>query len=168
MSEELNKGLKGNISPERALEFNSAKLERIYGALASMLTRVVRAVQEKYGEEGYEVCHQAIRGPQRPPGIPPKGSLQDFCNGLEKGCFFTHEWERVIDEPNRRKYIFTKCLWAAKFREVGGEDIGFWICEGDEPSVRAYNANMKFTRTKTLMEGDEVCDHMYEEEIPDC
>lgn len=167
MSEEFNKGLKGNISRERMLELLSAKLEREYGQLATMLTRVVRAVQQEYGEEGYELCHRALLGPERPPGMPPQGSVSDFCDALEEGCFFTQEWKRVIDEDNRRKYRFTKCLRADKFREVGGEDIGFWFCERDEPAVRAYNANIRFTRTNTLMEGHDECDHLFEEVTPD-
>jgi len=52
-------------------------------------------------------------------------------------------------------------MWADVFRELGAQDIGFWICEGDGPAVSAFNPAIGFHRTKTLMMGDDYCDHSY-------
>jgi len=57
----------------------------------------------------------------------------------------------------------TKCLFADEMRRLGAADIGdafycaydFGFCEGLNPSIR-------FTRTKSLMCGDDCCNHTYE------
>jgi len=57
----------------------------------------------------------------------------------------------------------TKCVFADEMRRLGATDIGdafycaydFGFCEGLNPAIR-------FTRTKTLMNGDDCCNHTYE------
>jgi len=44
---------------------------------------------------------------------------------------------------------------------LGAEDIGVWICEADGPIAAAFNPRIRFQRTKTLMEGNDCCDHVY-------
>ena len=51
-------------------------------------------------------------------------------------------------------------MWADIFRSLGAEDIGLWICEGDGPAAAAFNPAIRLKRTKTLMEGDDCCDHV--------
>ena len=47
------------------------------------------------------------------------------------------------------------------YRELGEPQLGFVICAGDEPGVRSYNPKLGFKRTKVLMNGDELCDHVF-------
>jgi hypothetical protein len=44
---------------------------------------------------------------------------------------------------------------------LGEPDLGYLLCAGDEPAVKAFNPALGFQRTKVLMRGDEECDHVF-------
>jgi hypothetical protein len=68
----------------------------------------------------------------------------------------------VEDTDKAMEFRVTECLWAKTFREAGAEDIGFaTICYPDFASARAFNPQIKLIRTKTLMQGDDHCDHRW-------
>jgi hypothetical protein len=73
----------------------------------------------------------------------------------------SHSWERVIDDPDRIGYHYTRCMWAEVYRDLGEPELGFVICAGDEPAILSCNPRLAFKRTKVLMKGDEVCDHVF-------
>ena len=52
-------------------------------------------------------------------------------------------------------------MYAEILRELGEPELGLVICARDEPWVRSYNPALAFHRTKTLMEGDDICDHTF-------
>ncbi|NIM06238.1 MAG: hypothetical protein GTN65_11635 [Armatimonadetes bacterium] len=88
-------------------------------------------------------------------------TLRAFCAALEAGCAGSHEWLKLEDADRRQAYRFTRCMWAEIFTELDARDIGFWLCEGDDPIASAFNAAIGFQRNKTLMEGDDCCDHIF-------
>jgi hypothetical protein len=54
------------------------------------------------------------------------------------------------------------CFWADEFRRAGGADIGYELCcMADFYIVEVFNPEITYRRTKTLMKGDECCDHLY-------
>ena len=67
----------------------------------------------------------------------------------------------MVDKPGQVGYRFRRCLWAEIFNELCAPDIGRWLCEGDEPSVRSFNPRLGLSRTKTLMSGDSQCNHVF-------
>ncbi|MDY7010510.1 MAG: L-2-amino-thiazoline-4-carboxylic acid hydrolase [Planctomycetota bacterium] len=150
-----------NAEISRQFDRTVSQLVRSY---CSSLVAVVRAIEAEYGEKGKEVARQGYlselkeraREAERKGG---KGDVQAFCAELEKTCMNTHEWQRVIDEQNKVAYHFTRCMWAEEFRRLGAPDIGKWLCDTDEPAAKA--ANLKFERTRTIVEGDEICDHIF-------
>ena len=57
----------------------------------------------------------------------------------------------------------TECLWAKTFREAGAPEMGYAVCcAGDWGMCQAFNPEIKLTRTKTLMKGDECCNYRWE------
>ncbi len=67
-----------------------------------------------------------------------------------------------VDHSDSREYKITKCPWADFASENGIEDFVFaYHCMSDYPIVEGYNPNIEFTRTKTLMMGDDCCNHCY-------
>jgi len=56
-----------------------------------------------------------------------------------------------------------ECLWAEVFKAAGLEgDIGHAaVCNMDYYWPTAFNPTFKMERTKTLMQGDDVCNHRY-------
>lgn len=60
------------------------------------------------------------------------------------------------------EYRVTECLWAKTFRDAGVSDLGeACICHGDYAAIEAFNADFEMVRDKTLMAGDECCNHRY-------
>jgi len=56
----------------------------------------------------------------------------------------------------------TRCLFADEMRKLDAADIGFaFYCAYDEGFCQGFNPEIRFTRTRTLMQGDDCCDHTY-------
>jgi len=139
-------------------------LKRKMKGAAGLGVRLLHAMEERFGPEAREVVREMARNRQpmpRPDAGEPEADLHAFCDRLDRGCAGSHRWERVMDEPDRVGYRFTRCMWAEVYRELGEPELGFVICAGDEPAVKSYNPGLGFSRTKVLMNGDEICDHVF-------
>ena len=56
----------------------------------------------------------------------------------------------------------TECLWEKPYRERNATDIGYaTTCYSDFGAAKASNPNITLTRTKTLMQGYDSCDHCW-------
>jgi hypothetical protein len=68
----------------------------------------------------------------------------------------------VEDTDKVLEWKFTECLFAKTFREADAADIGFaTICYGDYGRAEALRPKIRFTLTKTLMQGHDCCNHRY-------
>lgn len=85
-------------------------------------------------------------------------------NAEHQKYFWSHAvtTQVIEDRPESYEMKVTECLWAQTFREANAGDIGFAsICYGDEAMAAAFDQRLKFTRTKTLMKGDDCCHFRY-------
>lgn len=74
----------------------------------------------------------------------------------------TAVWEIIEDSPKKLTFHYKECLWAKTMKELNATDIGFRICcQPDYAIATAYHPKVKLTRTKTIMEGNNCCDHTY-------
>jgi len=94
----------------------------------------------------------------------PENTLQDFVRPFyEEEVYKTILTIEVIE--NREDLVLwriTECLNAKIFRELNAAEIGYaTLCHGDEAWAKAFNPDIQFSRTKTLMEGHDCCDHCY-------
>ena len=72
--------------------------------------------------------------------------------------------EFTVEErsPELLKIRVTKCLFAGEMRRLGAADIGSaFYCSYDHGFCLGLNPAIRFTRTKTLMRGDDSCNHTY-------
>ncbi len=70
--------------------------------------------------------------------------------------------EVVEDTPKAFEIKVKECLWAKTFREAKAGDLGYILtCYGDIASAPAFNPKMRMIRTKTLMQGDDACNHRF-------
>lgn len=53
----------------------------------------------------------------------------------------------------------SRCFINEVVRDIGLTHLGDRICHGDFIFWENYHPNVRFTRTKTLLRGDECCDH---------
>jgi hypothetical protein len=73
----------------------------------------------------------------------------------------THE---IVEDTDKVFELrVTECVWAKVFRDAGlGGSIGHAaICNMDYYWPAAFNENFKMERDKTLMQGDDCCNHRY-------
>jgi hypothetical protein len=80
-------------------------------------------------------------------------------------------WKWVLDEGieyefedtlEGTQFRVTRCPLAKMAQEIGAANWGYiCFCADDPPMVAGFNPKMGFRRTKTLMEGDDYCDHFY-------
>ena len=161
-------GSLNDILPEPISEENEKILldllkQKMKGA-AGLAVQLLHAMEERFGPEAREVVRDMARNIELAPRTDagePETDLREFCDRLDRGCAGSHRWEKVIDEPDRIGYHFTRCMWAEIYRELGEPELGLVICAGDEPAIRSHNPKLGFKRTKVLMSGDEICDHIF-------
>lgn len=80
----------------------------------------------------------------------------------------SHFWKHVLtfevveDTPQAFEVQVTECLWAKTFREIGAADIGYLlICHPDYAYCQGFNSKITMSRSKTLMQGDDYCNHYW-------
>jgi hypothetical protein len=56
----------------------------------------------------------------------------------------------------------TECLWAKTFIDAKAADLGYAaVCFGDYQTAKSFNPRIELVRNKTLMQGDDCCNHRY-------
>jgi hypothetical protein len=95
----------------------------------------------------------------------PKNDLAAFLTPLKSpDPLWQHAltWQMVEESEKVGEIKVTECLWAKTFRDAGAGDIGYALmCHGDFAAAPAFNPKMKMTRTKTLMQGHDCCNHRW-------
>jgi hypothetical protein len=91
--------------------------------------------------------------------------ISTFWEPLTKSDF----WRNVISVTIEKQATFsgivtmTECLFAKTFRESDAADIGYAaICHADYAVANTFNPDLKLTRNKCLMNGDDCCYFEYE------
>lgn len=77
-------------------------------------------------------------------------------------------WQHVLtfqiveDTPRAFEVKVTECLWAKSYRDAKAADLGYVLsCYGDFAATKGFNPKMRMIRTKTLMQGNDCCNHRY-------
>jgi hypothetical protein len=139
-------------------------LKRKMTVMAEIAVELLHAMEKRFGSKAHEVVREMINRQEfearQNPG-KPETDLRDLCAIVDKTAAGTHKWKKTGNQPNSVGYNFTRCLYAEIFRELGEPELGFIMCARDEPWVKSYNPKLAFKRTKTLMNGDEICDNTY-------
>ena len=163
MDGRLNDILPEPVSPENE-EVLLDLLKRKMAVSLDLAVEVLHAMETRFGPEARQVIRDMARQQDFEPRNAvgePGADLQAFCAMVDAAAAGSHRWQRVTDEPTRIGYHYTRCMYAEILRELGEPELGLVICARDEPWVRSYNPALAFHRTKTLMEGDDICDHTF-------
>ena len=68
----------------------------------------------------------------------------------------------IENTPTGTQMKCTKCPYAEVYMSLNSTKIGYILyCAQDTYLIEGFNKNIGFRRTKTIMEGDEYCDHFY-------
>ncbi|MBN2008365.1 L-2-amino-thiazoline-4-carboxylic acid hydrolase [candidate division KSB1 bacterium] len=78
-----------------------------------------------------------------------------FCK--KDGLQFTMTEENGVTQMH-----CTYCPWAEKAKQLNATDWGYELfCMTDYYMIEGFNPDIQFERTKTLMQGNDCCDHSY-------
>lgn len=95
----------------------------------------------------------------------PRNDIQGLLDTLWKwveDAGFQFTMERT---DNTVQMKVSHCPIADMAKQIGQEKWGFHCyCCDDYSIVKGFNPKISFTRTKTLMEGHDCCDHRYTEQ----
>jgi hypothetical protein len=122
--------------------------------------------REKLHEMMKRVIDQAAKQQKaQSPGKAGKNDLAAYTrNFREPGGFFQKvlTFQIIEDTPRAFEAKVTECLWAKTYRDFNAADLGYILsCYADFSSAEAFNPKMRLIRTKTLMQGDDCCNHRY-------
>jgi hypothetical protein len=139
-----------------------------------ILKPVYEVLKEKFGEEtAKETIGLAIKRAARESG---RAMASRLGGGTLAGFVALQPlWRQgdaltvkvLADEVDRYDYDVIRCAYAEMYRRIGLGDLGFLLsCGRDEAFIEGFAPKVSLKRTKTLMEGDSVCDFRYRTEKP--
>lgn len=134
---------------------------------AELLSGIVEEIIRKYGKEGLYIVKKAVKDSWVKLSINKFKNIEDRSVSSYKKWIITTldsetKYEIIEDKKDSVLFKFTDCTWANAFKAIGKPEIGYYLfCANDGPLVKAFNKNISFERTKTLMEGDDFCNHHF-------
>jgi len=92
----------------------------------------------------------------------PDFSFVEWINGGRE--YFSNMITNEEIEINDKVYEMrvSECLWEKVFREKDATNIGYaYVCYNDFAAARSVNPKIKLERTKSLMQGNDCCNHRW-------
>ena len=141
------------------------------------------ALKEKLEQSGQEVL-EAIDQRNRESIVPAWKAIGEKQAQVSIETFVDVLWNQMC-LPDGLEFEFsqqttgektqmrcTYCPWAEISKAAGAAEVGYTLfCKTDPHMIEGFNQavgpgsrKIKFSRTKTLMQGDDCCDHCYEYE----
>jgi hypothetical protein len=135
------------------------------------LVPVLQDLARRLGEErvfealkGAVAAHALEAGQASARELPSNDFAAFTASAREPSYFASHilTLEVVEDTPGAFEVKVTECLWAKTFREMGAAGLGdALICHRDYADCQGFNPHITLTRSKTLMQGDDCCNHRF-------
>lgn len=152
------------VSDEMAVK---QALKAVHGMYIKQQIGLLDALKAEFGSKVVDVAREKASGDacamfRALAAQTGKNSIDDLVAALweplrDKGYAFT--MEKTGDSVKMR---CTACPFAAMYRAMGGAEWGYALyCAADADLTKAFNPEIGFNRTQTLMEGHEFCDHEY-------
>ena len=104
-----------------------------------------------------DMTREAGRQTAREIGSNTMDDLANVMSSWSEGGLLEEE----ILEQTDKTYFFnvTRCRYAEQYEKLGIKEFGYCLsCCRDEPFIEGFNPNIKFKRTRTIMEGAPHCD----------
>lgn len=132
----------------------NALAERI--GRAELLEMIRSATWEKNRLQGERMA-------QRSPDTTIRSLTMAFRNPNPNGIFAnSNVWEIVEDTESAFEIRITHCLASEVFLENGAGDLGYaTVCHADFGMPAGFNPTIELQRDRTLMEGDDHCNHRW-------
>ena len=128
---------------------------------------IAQALIDEYGLEALEVMAQARADLTRKQWrelarVQGRNDIDSLIEQEWDGARPLIEYEKVSNEDGEVCLRVTNCFWADMFRELGAPAIGkILYCDDEYAVTEGFSPRIQLSRTKTLMEGHDCCDHCY-------
>lgn len=129
-------------------------------------------MRNHFGEDVIDIAHRARLSvhqermrelaAQNPPKRPAEvfGHSAYSVSAADPGIL---EYDVLEDSERRFAVKIKRCRYADFYRGHGYPEIGYALhCYLDFGEAKAFWPEIRFTRTKTLMQGHDYCNHCYE------
>lgn len=150
------------MSDQETQSAHISKLRREMYQRAVLFRRLAAELGDRVLEIVEETTIEQTKGLLQRAELPKRDLatiMEILWNQMGDTAEFTIEEER----PDLLRLRVTRCLFADEMRKLNAADSGFaFYCAYDYGFCQGLNPAIKFTRTKTLMQGDDCCDHTYE------
>ena len=155
------------MTPELTQEQEKFMHGKIDEAVCGSMAWLLKAMAEHFGEMAYQIFVKE-RGKEILKHMSNRAvELRD--NSIE--AFIVDQWEKLPDqgydytiEKTDTGYLMnvTNCPLHNLAKKQGiTEQMFYMCCEGDQYAPEGFNPEIGFKRTKTLMQGDDCCNHFY-------
>ena len=87
--------------------------------------------------------------------------MHNFAKGMKTYWESGGAYEKEELELSETKYDFNikRCRYAEMYKELGLAELGVVLsCGRDFEMIKGFNPRMTLVRTKTIMEGHDICD----------
>jgi hypothetical protein len=137
---------------------------------AEVLVPLVKAMQAELGEaRANALVRKALGDTYRRYGEAFWRAKNEKNVGTAvASAFATYARDDALDytiiEQSKDAFFFdvTRCRYAEFYRELGEPELGFLlVCSADFDTAQGFGADIKLTRTQTIMQGASHCDFRY-------
>jgi L-2-amino-thiazoline-4-carboxylic acid hydrolase len=137
---------------------------------AQVLVPIVRALQAELGEErANAIVREALGDRYRKAGETwwrrqQAGSFGDRMASAFEGFAAGNalDYDVIRQAPDAFEVNVTGCRYARFYQELGVPELGFLlVCGADFRMAEGYGADVRLTRTQTIMQGASHCDFRY-------
>jgi hypothetical protein len=153
------------VAPEDAEAKVRAAVERMRKAEMAEKAGLFKKLRRKYGGGVVDEVRDYVVEGARERLAAADLKTRDLDAVLElvwKSMGGEIEWRIAERTPDRLAIRVSRCLYAREMRRHDAAEIGYaFYCAWDDGFCRGLNPKMTFTRTRTLMRGDDGCDHTY-------
>jgi hypothetical protein len=158
------------IAKHKFLEGSDMSFQEVFGFAFQKFIPVLQGLAKEFGEDHFlqvlkKVASEcALKAGQDAARQLSSNDLAAFKAAGEPGHFGKHVFtlEMVEDTPQAFEVRVTECLYAKTFREMGAAELGYsLICHRDYADCQGFNPKITMTRSKTLMQGDDCCNHRF-------
>ena len=140
-------------------------MERELRLFQEFRDHLIRSLGEEQGAKVFAdfIFHRTEQGWKETAALCiDDNSLQSFVGFFWGPLKQSLEYEESWDGENAVQFKVTRCTVCEACKKAGLTDIGYHVyCMTDPAVVSGINPEIEFSRTHTLMQGDDYCDHCY-------
>jgi hypothetical protein len=139
---------------------------------ARLLAPLLKALETECDRQRlWEITLGVIREAARQQGAQLAASVGK--NDLQHFATIQEIWKKdnailiEVMELSSKRFAFNvyRCRYAEMYQHLGIPELGTMLsCERDFALIEGYNPNICLTRTKTIMEGEDICDFCFEQQ----